>query len=276
MTLPIYAATAGAILIILQALLMMTVGLYRAKSGINLGVAGDKELERRIRRHGNLAENAGLFVAVLAVAEMTVVPSNIIKYIAIAFVIARLSHAAALSTEVGSHGGKGSKLFRRRARCWRIRHAGILPFARRLRSLWIDAATDVTPPSFPTYPEPNTGKGTIMTIALSQLFKSSTAQSFRALVNMLEKAKAHAAEAGAEDAAYLENRLYPDMHPMKWQVQMIAEFAVRGAARLQGVAADDLPDTPYDADSFDALIARVKAMRRNRERSRRCSARQGP
>ncbi len=111
MTLPIYAATAGAILIILQALLMVTVGLYRAKSGINLGVAGDKELERRIRRHGNLAENAGLFVAVLAVAEMTVVPSNVIKYIAIAFVIARLSHAAALSTEVGSHGGKGSKLF---------------------------------------------------------------------------------------------------------------------------------------------------------------------
>ena len=97
-----------------------------------------------------------------------------------------------------------------------------------------------------------------MTIALSQLFKSSTTQSFRALVNMLEKAKAHAAEAGAEEGAYLENRLYPDMHPMKWQVQMIAEFAVRGAARLQGVAADDLPDTPYDADSFDALIARVK------------------
>ena len=97
-----------------------------------------------------------------------------------------------------------------------------------------------------------------MTIAISQLFKSSTAQSFRALVTMLEKAKAHAAEAGAEDAAYLENRLYPDMHPMKWQVQMITEFALRGAARLSGVAADDLPGLPMESDNFDALIARVK------------------
>ncbi len=111
MTIPIYAAAAGAFLIILQALLMVTVGAYRGKSGISLGGGDDPALERKIRRHGNLAENAGLFVAVLALAEMTVVPNIVVQYIAIAFVIARIFHAIALSSAVGAQGGEGSKFF---------------------------------------------------------------------------------------------------------------------------------------------------------------------
>ncbi|GAB5487731.1 MAG: hypothetical protein Pars2KO_13010 [Parasphingorhabdus sp.] len=111
MTIPIYAAAAGAFLVILQALLMVTVGAYRGKSGISLGGGDDPALERKIRRHGNLAENAGLFVAVLALAEMTVVPNIVVQYIAIAFVVARISHAIALSSEAGAQGGGGSKFF---------------------------------------------------------------------------------------------------------------------------------------------------------------------
>ncbi|MEP2987521.1 MAG: MAPEG family protein [Parasphingorhabdus sp.] len=111
MTIPIYAAAAGAFLIILQALLMVTVGAYRGKSGISLGVGDDPALERKIRRHGNLAENAGLFVAVLALAEMTVVPNIVVQYIAIAFIVARIFHAIALSSAVGAQGDEGSKFF---------------------------------------------------------------------------------------------------------------------------------------------------------------------
>lgn len=111
MTIPIYAAAAGAILIILQALLMVSAGAYRAKSGINLGTGEDPVMERKIRRHGNLAENAGLFVAVLALAEMTVVPNIVVQYIAIAFVVARIFHAIALSSAAGAQGGEGSKFF---------------------------------------------------------------------------------------------------------------------------------------------------------------------
>lgn len=111
MTIPIYAAAAGAILIILQALLMAAAGAHRGKSGINLGTGDDPVMERKIRRHGNLAENAGLFVAVLALAEMTVVPNIVVQYIAIAFIVARIFHAIALSTAVGSQGGEGSKFF---------------------------------------------------------------------------------------------------------------------------------------------------------------------
>ncbi|WP_422344712.1 DUF1993 domain-containing protein [Parasphingorhabdus sp.] len=96
-----------------------------------------------------------------------------------------------------------------------------------------------------------------MTVALSHIFKSSTAQAFRGLTNILEKAKAHAEATGTAEEAFMENRLFPDMHEMKWQVQMITEFAVRGAARMSGVATDDLPNLPMEGDTFDALIARI-------------------
>lgn len=111
MTVPIISASAGAILIILQGILMVLTGLHRGKAGINIGTGGDLAMERKIRRHGNLAENAGLFVAVLALAEMTVVPHSAILTIAIAFVVARFSHAIALSTAAGSHGAEGGKIF---------------------------------------------------------------------------------------------------------------------------------------------------------------------
>ena len=96
-----------------------------------------------------------------------------------------------------------------------------------------------------------------MTEALSHIFKGSTAQAFRGLTTVLTKAKAQAEATDASEEAYLGARLYPDMNDMKWQVQMITEFAVRGAARMEGVATDDLPNLPMEGETFDALIARV-------------------
>ena len=94
-----------------------------------------------------------------------------------------------------------------------------------------------------------------MTVALSHIFKSSTAQAFRGLANVLGKARDHAGE--IPDENYLDARLYPDMHELKWQVQMITEFAVRGAARMSGTPTGELPELPMEGDTFDALIARV-------------------
>ena len=96
-----------------------------------------------------------------------------------------------------------------------------------------------------------------MTVALSQILKGSTAQAFRGLTTVLAKAKATAEAAGTGDEAYLGARLFPDMNDLKWQVQMITEFAVRGAARMTGTAPDALPNLPMEGDSFDALIKRV-------------------
>lgn len=111
MTIPIIAAVAGAILVVLQALLMILVGLHRLRNRIALGTGNDPALERKIRRHGNLAENAALFLVVLALAEMTVVPDDVVRVIAIIFVFGRILHAIALSTVSGSHGSAAGRLF---------------------------------------------------------------------------------------------------------------------------------------------------------------------
>lgn len=97
-----------------------------------------------------------------------------------------------------------------------------------------------------------------MTLPLSQILKGSTAQAFRGLTNVLNKTKEASVAADTEDANYLSARLFPDMNDMKWQVRMITEFAVRGAARMTGVAAGDLPNMPMDGDTFDALIKRIE------------------
>ena len=96
-----------------------------------------------------------------------------------------------------------------------------------------------------------------MTEALSHIFKGSTAQAFRGLTTVLTKAKAQAESSGASEEAYLSARLFPDLNDMKWQVQMITEFAVRGAARMSGIATEDLPSLPMEGETFDALLARV-------------------
>lgn len=111
MTIPIIAAVAGAILVLLQAILMILVAVHRIRDRIGLGTGDDPALERKIRRHGNLAENAALFIVVLALAEMTVVPNDVVAIIAIIFVIGRIFHAIALSTVAGSHGAEKGRIF---------------------------------------------------------------------------------------------------------------------------------------------------------------------
>lgn len=91
---------------------MITVGLHRAKAGIGVGVGSDMTLERKVRRHGNLAENSGLFLATLAIAELNGIPRSMIIGFGLTFVIARFSHALGFSALSGSHvGAEGSKLF---------------------------------------------------------------------------------------------------------------------------------------------------------------------
>ncbi|MEH6790856.1 MAPEG family protein [Parasphingorhabdus sp.] len=102
MTIPLAATVAGAVLIILQATLMGLVTLHRIRKPDGPDAADDPVLQRKIRRHGNLAENAALFIVVLALAEMTVVPDDIVRIIAVIFVAGRILHAIALSTAAGS------------------------------------------------------------------------------------------------------------------------------------------------------------------------------
>ncbi|HZW15379.1 MAG TPA: DUF1993 domain-containing protein [Brevundimonas sp.] len=75
-------------------------------------------------------------------------------------------------------------------------------------------------------------------------------RSLKALSGLLDKAVAHAGEAGAE--ALLSNRLAEDMHPLVKQVQIACDGPKLCVARLSGVEA------PVNEDS-ETTIAELKA-----------------
>ncbi len=98
MTLPLTAALLAAVLALLQVFLMVTVGNMRRAESISLGDGGNEELLRLTRRHGNLIENAPMFLILLSLLEMTGGSAVVVTALAGTFLIARLSHAFALST----------------------------------------------------------------------------------------------------------------------------------------------------------------------------------
>lgn len=75
-------------------------------------------------------------------------------------------------------------------------------------------------------------------------------RSLKALSGLLDKAVAHAGEAGAE--ALLSNRLIDDMHPLSKQVQIACDSAKLCVARLSGAEA------PVNED-VETTIAELKA-----------------
>ncbi|WP_114520928.1 MAPEG family protein [Altererythrobacter sp. ZODW24] len=103
MNIPAYTALLAAFLVILQVVLMLSVGLHRSK-GKFVGHEGDRDLERKVRRHGNLAENSGLFLAVLVILEILVGQTTMVLTLCIIFAVARLLHAVGFASLAGSHG----------------------------------------------------------------------------------------------------------------------------------------------------------------------------
>ena len=93
-----------------------------------------------------------------------------------------------------------------------------------------------------------------MSLDIACTVKTVTRQSLASLTGILKKAKAHAVETGVQEQVFLETRLYPDMYPTIWQVQMVSEFCARGASRLAG---EELPSFPFQEKSFDELIDRI-------------------
>jgi len=74
------------------------------------------------------------------------------------------------------------------------------------------------------------------------------------LSGLLDKAEAHAAEAGIELSALAEAQLAPDMRPLSAQVQMASDSAKGGAARLAG---QEPPKFADDETTFPELKARI-------------------
>ena len=90
------------------------------------------------------------------------------------------------------------------------------------------------------------------------MYQSSVPTFTRVLNNLaaiLEKAAAHAEARKIEPAAFLGARLFPDMFPLTRQVQLVADTASTGAARLAGTEAPTYENTE---SSFADLIARLR------------------
>jgi|SRR5580704_11436104 uncharacterized membrane protein YecN with MAPEG domain len=94
--LPVISAITAGVLIIGQAGLLVAVAQRRRSSRQALG-DGDATLQRLVRRHGNFAENAAIFVASLALLEMMGAARPFVIGLAALFIVGRLLHAIGLS-----------------------------------------------------------------------------------------------------------------------------------------------------------------------------------
>ena len=97
LTVPAVSALTAGVLIILQMFLLLTVVFARRGNQQSLGDGGNADMLRSIRRHGNLAENAAIFVICAALLEMLGENRMTVEILCAAFVLGRLSHAIGLS-----------------------------------------------------------------------------------------------------------------------------------------------------------------------------------
>lgn len=103
LNLPIYTAYMGGLLIILQTLLAASAGGHRGRNRKAIGFADDKVLERKVRRHANLAEYAPIFIVTLALYELIAGQTTSILVLAIVFIVARVFHLIGFASSAGSH-----------------------------------------------------------------------------------------------------------------------------------------------------------------------------
>jgi uncharacterized protein len=96
---PVITSLTAGILIIMQVALMLSVVVTRRRNRQSLGDGGHQDLLVAIRRHGNFAENAALFVTGFALLELLGGGRTELAIMCAAFVLGRISHAIGLSME---------------------------------------------------------------------------------------------------------------------------------------------------------------------------------
>lgn len=98
---PIVTASTAVALASLQIVLMLMASSTRTRLLTGLGDGGNDLLLRRIRMHGNLTENAPIFLILLGLVEWSGDWGRIVPAIAVAFVLLRIAHAIGLALTSG-------------------------------------------------------------------------------------------------------------------------------------------------------------------------------
>lgn len=94
---PVISAVTAGVLILMQMALLFSVVRARRANRQSLGDGGHPGMLVAIRRHGNLAENAAIFIAGFALLELLRGGGIGLAVMCAAFVLARLSHVIGLS-----------------------------------------------------------------------------------------------------------------------------------------------------------------------------------
>jgi uncharacterized membrane protein YecN with MAPEG domain len=93
----LYAGVLGLLLLILA----LRVAVLRMREQVALGVADNRRLERRVRAHGNLTENAPMALILLLLLELMATAPLLLHSLGGSFVLGRVLHAWGLSVRSG-------------------------------------------------------------------------------------------------------------------------------------------------------------------------------
>ncbi len=103
---PLISALYTGVFALLLVVLALLVSLRRHRTGIGLGAGGDAQLERSIRVHANAVEWGLPVLLLLLVAEENRASPLLLHVCGIAFILARVMHAAGLSRVSGKSAGR--------------------------------------------------------------------------------------------------------------------------------------------------------------------------
>jgi uncharacterized membrane protein YecN with MAPEG domain len=96
-SLPVTSLVAG-VMAALMVMLSLSVSLRRRSTSTSFGDGDDRTLRRRIRAHGNFAENAPLALIVLGLVEYGGAASWLVWALGAGFLFSRVVHAAGMLT----------------------------------------------------------------------------------------------------------------------------------------------------------------------------------
>jgi uncharacterized membrane protein YecN with MAPEG domain len=94
---PIVSAFTAGLIMVMQMALLFSVVRARRRARQSIGDGGNQQLLLAIRRHGNFAENAGIFIACLTLLEITGGAGAWLVILSVGFVLGRISHVIGLS-----------------------------------------------------------------------------------------------------------------------------------------------------------------------------------
>jgi hypothetical protein len=105
-----------------------------------------------------------------------------------------------------------------------------------------------------------------MSFSMSQASLPAFEIGLNALSAVLDKAAAHAAAKKIDPAVLLNTRLYPDMFALVRQVQVAADQAKNGSARLANVDPPRYEDNETTIDQLKARLAKTVAFLKTLDR----------